>query len=256
MNDYKVTELVETDMSNEERMLPVFKHLQAHKKSGYFVEDKSGVRLVELLNMSNELNPSQPYFDYPGKKTSEEYVKAELEWYNSLDLSVDFIGEKAKIWKQIASDDNLVNSNYGWCIFSKENSEQYKNCFAELIKNPQSRRAIMIYTRPSMHVDYCKNNMNDFICTNTVQCFIREDKLIYIVSMRSNDAVFGFFNDFCWHSHVYFKLLEDIQKVYPHIKASNRGIIWNAASFHVYERHFDMLDRICTWNESHEEQTK
>ena len=39
------------------------------------------------------------------------------------------IGEKAKIWKQVASTDNLVNSNYGWCIFSIENGEQYKECF-------------------------------------------------------------------------------------------------------------------------------
>lgn len=236
-------------ITNEKRMLPVFNTLKARKDTNSFVVDKTGVKLVEIINANFTLDPSQPYFNFPGKKTSEEYVKAELEWYNSLDLSIDFIGEKAKIWKQVASTDNLVNSNYGWCIFSIENGEQYKECFTELIKNPESRRAIMIYTRPSMHVDYCKNGMNDFICTNTVQCFIRDDELLYLVDMRSNDAVFGFFNDFCWHCHVYNKLLKDLQKIYPHVKACSEGIIWHAASFHVYERHFDMLDKICTFGE-------
>lgn len=236
-------------MTNEGRMLPFFKLLNEKKAKEDFVIDKSGVKLVEIMDAHFVLDPEQPYFNYPGRKTSEEYVKAELEWYNSLDLSVDFIGQKAKIWRDIASDDNLVNSNYGWCIFSEENGSQYKNCFTELIKNPESRRAIMIYTRPSMHTDFCKNGMNDFICTNTVQCFIRNDELYYFVYMRSNDAIFGFMNDFVWHCHVYNKLLEDIQKVYPNIKGSHNGIHWNAASFHVYERHFDMLDKICTYTE-------
>lgn len=55
---------------------------------------------------------------------------------------------------------------------------------------------MMIYQRPQMQFQYNKNGMNDFICTNYAQLFIRNNKLIYIVDMRSNDAIFGFFNDF------------------------------------------------------------
>lgn len=234
-------------ITNEERLLPVLKYLKEQKDSENFVIDKTGVKTVEIIDAHFTYNPHQPYLNFPGRKTCERYVKAELDWYNSLDLSVDVIGEEAKIWKQIASKDGLVNSNYGWCIFSKENGEQYVNCFRELIKNPESRRAIMIYTRPSMHVDYCKNGMNDFICTNNVQCFIRDSQLYYIINQRSCDCIFGLGNDAPWHCHVYMKLLEDIQKVYPHVKASDYGIKWNAASLHVYERHFDMLDRMVTY---------
>ena len=194
-------------MTNEERLLPVLKYLKEQKDNENFVIDKTGVKLVEQLDYHKVFNPYQPYLEFPGRKTSEAYVKAELDWYYSMDLSVDFIGEKAKIWKQIASNKNIVNSNYGWCIFSKDNGYQYDNCFKELIKNPESRRAIMIYTRPSMHIDYCKDGMNDFICTNTVQCFIRDNELHYFVYMRSNDAIFGFMNDIQWHAHVYQKLL-------------------------------------------------
>lgn len=236
--------------TNEEQLLSILQQLKRYKDAEDFVIDKSGAKLVEVLDYHQYFDPFQPYLEFPGRKTSEEYVKNELDWYYSMDLSVDFIGEKAKIWKQIASDKNIVNSNYGWCIFSEENGSQYENCFKELIKNPESRRAIMIYTRPSMHVDYCKDGMNDFICTNTVQCFIRKDELHYFVYMRSNDVIYGFTNDFVWHCHVYQKLLEDIQKVYPHIKGSKEGLHWCAASFHVYERHFDMLDKMCTLGEN------
>lgn len=232
------------NLTNEEKLLPILKKLNTKKDKMDFVIDKSGVKLVEELDYHQAFNPFQPYLKFPGRKTSEEYVKNELDWYYSMDLNVDFIGEKAKIWKQIASNKNIVNSNYGWCIFSEENGYQYQNCFKELIKNPESRRAIMIYTRPSMHIDYCKDGMNDFICTNTVQCFIRNDELHYFVYMRSNDAIFGFFNDLTWHCHIYQKLLEDIQKVYPHINGSEDGMHWCAASFHVYERHFDMLNKM------------
>lgn len=233
---------------NEKLLLPALKILQLKKCQQKFVTDKSGVKLVEILDYHQYFDPSQPYLEFPGRKTSETYVKNELDWYYSMDLSVDFIGEKAKIWKQIASDKNIINSNYGWCIFSEDNGFQYQNCYAELVKNPESRRAIMIYTRPSMHTDYCKDNMNDFICTNTVQCFIRDNQLHYFVYMRSNDAIFGFFNDLVWHCHVYQKLLVDLQKVYPHFTSAIDGLHWCAASFHVYERHFDMLDKMCDYD--------
>lgn len=234
--------------SNEERMLPVFQHLKYLKDNGYFVTDKTGVKTVEIMNMTACLDPLQPIITYPGRKTPEDYCQKELEWYLSQDLSVDMIGEYAKIWKNVASKtDNQVNSNYGWCIFSEANGNQYDNCLAELKKNPESRRAMMIYTRPSMHKDHCRDGMSDFICTNNVQCFIRNNMLYYLVYMRSNDAIFGWTNDHFWHCWVYTKLLKDLQEAYPDLTACRDGLYWNAGSFHVYERHFNMLDKICTY---------
>jgi len=73
----------------------------------------------------------------------------------------------------------------------------------------------MIYQRPSMQYDFNKNGMNDFICTNYVQLFIRNDALIYIVDMRSNDAIYGFFNDFAWHCYIYKKVYTELYQIYP-----------------------------------------
>lgn len=236
--------------TNEARLLPIFNYLKEQKDNENFVIDKTGVKTVESIVETLILNPMQPILKFPGRKTPENYAKDELAWYYSMDLSVDFIGKKAKIWNDIASNKKIVNSNYGWCLFSEDNYYQYANCFRELVKNPESRRAIMIYTRPSMHIDYCKDGMNDFICTNTVQCFIRNNELIYVIHQRSCDAIFGMFNDFYWHCHIYEKLLNDLKKVYSDLTYSIHGVKWLINSIHVYERHFDMLDCICKYEEN------
>ena len=156
-----------------------------------FVIDKSGVKTIELINAVFHANEDSIFGN-----VNKEYVERELQWYKSMSLSVnDIPGGTPQIWKQVASKDGMINSNYGWCIYSEDNGYQFKNVLEELVSNPFSRRANMIYTRPSMHTDFNKDGMSDFICTNNVQYFIREGQLHACVFMRSNDAVFGYKNE-------------------------------------------------------------
>jgi thymidylate synthase len=99
----------------------------------------------------------------------------------------------------------------------------------------------MIYTRPEMWLDYCKDGMSDFMCTNNVQYFIRNNQLITSVYMRSNDAVFGYNNDFAWQKHVRDKLIDDLETD-TEIRYEPGPIYWNVGSLHVYERHFNLID--------------
>ena len=146
--------------------------------------------------------------------------------------------------KDMLSKDGFINSNYGWCIYSKDNYKQYDNSLLELIKNQDSRRACMIYNRPSMWEDYKKDGMNEFICTFSTQQFIRNNKLIYIIYQRSADAIFGaLFVDFAWHCEVYIKLYNNLKKHYNNLEIGQ--IDFNCGSLHIYERHFEMLDKIC-----------
>ena len=82
-------------ITNEERLLPFLKYLKEQKDNENFVIDKTGVKTVEVLDAHLFYNPHQPYLNFPGRKTCERYVKAELDWYNSFDLCVDVIGEEA-----------------------------------------------------------------------------------------------------------------------------------------------------------------
>ncbi len=169
-----------------------------------------------------------------------DYVKREISWYESMSLNVkDIPGNTPKIWEMIASDKGEINSNYGWCIYSKQNERQYENVLKKLLNNPLDRQAVMIYTRPTMHCDATRDGMQDFMCTNAVQYLIRNNKLSCVVQMRSNDVLFGYKNDRAWQLDVLTNLYKDLVRDYPDLKMGD--IHWNVGSLHVYERHFKLV---------------
>lgn len=193
-----------------------------------------------------------------------DYVRREEEWYNSMSLSVhDIPGGAPQIWKAVADKDGYINSNYGWCIYSPDNGirtepgkatpfsatdaegwmSQYKFAYEELRQNPESRRAMMIYTRPSMWLDYNKGGRSDFMCTNAVQYLIRGGAVHAVVQMRSNDAVFGYKNDRAWQQHVLEKLTSELnQDRIDQLAVGN--LYWNVGSLHVYSRHYHLVDPV------------
>lgn len=202
-----------------------------------YVTDKTGVKTIELIGASFIADEEAIFGE-----VNWDYVNRELRWYDSLSLKVaDIPGGAPQIWQQVASKSGEINSNYGWMIYSEANHKQYWNTLLELLANPNSRRAIMIYTRPTMHADYCRDGMSDFCCTNAVQYLIRDNKLHCIVQMRSNDVVFGYKNDRAWQKEVQTRLLSDLNsKVENAYEAGD--IIWNVGSLHIYERHFKFIN--------------
>lgn len=173
-------------------------------------------------------------------KVNEEYCQKELDWYLSESLFVKDIGEPIpKIWKQICDRDGRINSNYGWCIGSEANGNQFDEAMQALYKDKASRQAVMIYIRPTMHADSIAGGMKDFMCTYSTQLLIRKNMLHYIVNMRSNDAIFGYKNDFFWHNYVFDYALKVLKNKYPELEKGD--MYWNAGSLHVYPRHFYLI---------------
>ena len=206
-------------------------------KDGCFVVDKSGCKTVELEAVSFNANETSIF-----GKVDGDYIQRELEWYKSQSLNVDDIpGKTPAIWEEVSDISGYINSNYGYLIYSWENDDQYQNTISTLENDPYSRRAVMIYTRPSMHYEFCTNGMSDFICTNTVQYLIRDNKVNAIVQMRSNDVVFGYRNDYAWQKYVLNKLTNDLKESNPLLEEGN--ISWQVGSLHVYERHFGLIEK-------------
>lgn len=231
-------------MSNENSLIPTLQQFQFKVDNEDFVIDKSGVKTVEILGATLVLDPMSPYLDFNGRKTPKKYVEAELQWYDSMDLSVKDIGKTAEIWNKICDKDQKINSNYGYLIYSEENHNQYLEVFNKLQSNPDTRQAVMIYNRPTMHRDAVANGMSDFICTLAHQFFIRHNRLHSIVTMRSCDFVFGFFNDFAWFATVHQRLLTELRIKYPTLESGN--LMHISGSLHIYERHFPLLKKMVT----------
>jgi thymidylate synthase len=163
-----------------------------------------------------------------------EYIDKEIKWYNSKSRNVYDMHNPPQIWKDIASKNGMINSNYGWCIFSEDNHRQYARVLQHLRDNPNTRQASMIYTRPTMHDDSIADGMKDFMCTNAVTYELRNGILSGVVQMRSNDAVFGYKNDFAWQRYVLSKLSKDLNVQPGHL-------VWQVASLHIYPRHFSLI---------------
>lgn len=177
---------------------------------------------------------------------NEDYVKREIEWYNSRSLYVqDIPGTTPKIWEQVSDTDGKINSNYGYLLF--RNNEQYLHVINELKANKESRKAVAIYTRPEIHEEWNLNGMSDFICTNAVHYEIRDNKLHLVVQMRSNDAIFGYKNDYLWQKYTQIKVLNELIDTYPLLTLGD--IHWQVASLHIYSRHYYLVDNYRYTNE-------
>ena len=151
-----------------------------------FVEDKSGCKMLELIG-SSFIADTPAIFGEP----NEDYIKREIEWYESQSLAVDDIpGKTPAIWESISDAYGIINSNYGYLIYSERNGYQYANVLRTLKENPDTRQATMVYNRPTIHTDAFLRGRSDFICTNAVNYFIRNKRLNAVVQMRSNDVMF------------------------------------------------------------------
>ena len=214
-------------------------HFKSELAAENFTVDKTGAKTIELIGASFIADEPAIF-----GTVNEEYVQKELDWYDSMSTNInDIYGEDREppqAWKYSANTHGEINSNYGFLILSDKYHNQYGQVIDELLRSPDGRRASMIYNRPEIWVEYNENDKNDFICTNAVTYYIRDNKLHCVVQMRSNDVVFGYKNDYAWQKHVLNTLAKDITALSEEeITAGN--IHWQVQNLHVYERHFDLV---------------
>ena len=199
-----------------------------------FTIDKTGAKTIELIGASFYADEGAIF-----GKPNYEYIDRELDWYESQSTNInDIYGsdrEPPEAWQYSANAYGEINSNYGLLVFGEKYYEQFEHVVQELKTNPDSRRASMIYNRPSIWKEYNENGKNDFICTNAVTYYIRDNKLHATVQMRSNDVIFGYRNDWAWQRFM-------MEEVMHELELDELGdMIWQVQNLHVYERHFHLV---------------
>jgi len=202
-----------------------------------FTADKTGQKTIEILGASF-IADEPSIFGVPNKS----YIESEIEWYNSMSTNINDIHkdkEPPPAWKYTANDNGEINSNYGHLLFSHKYFGQYYKAIEELVSNPDSRRAQMIYNRPSIWIEFNENGKNDFICTNAQTFYIRDGKLHMVSQMRSNDVVFGYKNDYAWAQYLMDYAVDSLN--YHGVSVEKGDLHWQVMNLHVYEKHFNLV---------------
>lgn len=228
-----------------QKVSDIRQHFIEELKAERFTTDKTGQKTIEILGASF-LADEPSIFGTP----NQEYIAAELAWYKSGSTNIYDIHGKDKeppaAWKYAADDYGNINSNYGHLVFSDKYYDQFSNAFSELQINPDSRRAQMIYNRPSIWVEFDEGGKSDFICTNAQTFYIRDGKLHMVSQMRSNDVVFGYKNDYAWAQALmdsFVRRWNDMEAIYSkHGEIEKGDLIWQVMNLHVYSRHFHLVD--------------
>lgn len=190
-------------------------------------------------------NPNFNLFENQVRSSKEKYICAELLWYFSGSNTVEFISQYAKTWNELKNTNNTVNSAYGYLLFKDKNIHgfsQYEWAFKSLVKDKDTRQAFMHFNNSSHQ--FFENK--DQVCTLNGLFQIRNNKLNFTITMRSNDAILGFMTDFAFFNVLHQQMYRHLQKFYTDLEMGTYTHITN--SMHIYERHFKLVDEMLKFN--------
>lgn len=203
-------------------------------KNGLQVSSR-GMLSKEVLFRSISIDdPTDLQIGYSLRKFSPLYAIGEFLWYLSGTKESKNIGKLAQMWLKISDENGEVESNYGTYL-----KPQWDWVINELSNSKDSRRATFTINQPH----HKSANSLDYPCTMYLQFLVRDNKLHLHVSMRSNDAVYGYCNDvfnFCLFQQL---MLNELNSRGANIELGR--YYHTAGSFHIYEKHFEMMEKIC-----------
>jgi len=197
-----------------------------------------GLEIIEIENFNYTLSPYSRFCNFEKRKLNLGYIKKEFLWYLKGDMYDTSITEHAKMWGNLVNDRGVINSNYGQYIFA---NRAFYRCANELIKDKDSRRGSITILNNS-HLE--EEQVKDLPCTYYINFRIRDNKLNMSVGMRSQDAVFGMGNDAPCFSFIHEMMFVYLKDTYKELEYGE--YYHSANSFHIYERHFQLLKDLNT----------
>lgn len=194
-------------------------------------ESRDGVVVGEIIDATTILtNPTNNMMFNDVRKLDLKYALGEWLWYLSANDNLSEIQKYSSGWNRVSDDGVTVNSNYGYCIKKKYGFDQWEYVRNLLIKNPNTRQAIIHFKHPS------NKESKDVNCAISLQFFIRDNKLYAITYMRSNDIWLGFPYDI--YTFCNFQILMSMQ-----LGVELGHYIHKSASLHLYKRDSDRVDK-------------
>jgi thymidylate synthase len=196
----------------------------------------NGQSTKEIVNCSLWLEyPEDMFVDFRHRKLDYGYFAALVAWYlRARPGKLDGIDHyNLTQWGRIKEPD--INSNYGVYVF---NEGQLGTAIHRLVNDSTSRQAMILFNRPIVNI----SDTRDHICTTSLQFLIRDNKLITISTMRSNDFWNGLSYDVPFFMLLKLIVFEHLARFYPTLAVG--PFYHNVGSMHVYEESWHALKRI------------
>jgi thymidylate synthase len=214
-----------------------------------FESSPRGMKVRETLGFQFKITNPRDRIPYIKERDfAVSYMVAELVYYLSGNDSIDWIANYSKFWKGISDDGLTANSAYGARIFKPHARiaagidhkwSQWDYIINELASDNDSRRAVIHLRSPH---DSILAKL-DVPCTLTLQFLLRNDKLNLVVSMRSSDCIFGLAYDVPAFT-VFQELMASELTSRLGREIGLGDYIHTSNSLHIYERNFDMVEKI------------
>lgn len=155
----------------------------------------------------------------------------DLDWLERYIPQCKKWSDDGKTWRA-GYGPRLRNWTYEWNDMTY-GIDQIEMVIDALKKDRSTRQAVISLWNPAVDWEPSK----DIPCNNWLQFIIRHNYLFMNVTVRSNDLIYGF-------SHVDFMCWAVLQSFIAHaVDALPGDVSWYAGSFHIYERHFDLLKK-------------
>ena len=194
----------------------------------------------ESLLTGFSIDPRYPCIDFEARKFNYKYFAAEVAWYLLKDNTTEFISKFSNFWNNITNPDGTINSNYGKILLTQINNTITPIAWVvnSLRKDKNSRQAIAYIGSK----DFQYEGNKDFVCTQYILFFIRNDELHMKVQMRSNDIFYGLSYDAPWFSLVHQNTFLELKELYPELKIGK--YFHFSDNSHFYQRHFSKAQEV------------
>lgn len=241
-------------------------------ESGELIENKrTGSEILEVLGYSAICSePRDRIIRNPNRKNNIVAQIAETIWIMMGSSEIKYIEDFLPRAKDFSDNGKNWRAGYGPRIRGYEigvNEEFYcqekgtpeslelgakfdqlYNVYSILSEDPSSRQAYMVV--PIMGDNFIENLTLDTPCTLAVQFLIRGGRLHCLVTMRSNDMIWGQtgINFFEW------TFLQEILASLLKVEVGNYYHF--VGSYHSYRKHFNRIEKILEYNQTEFEENR
>lgn len=193
-------------------------------------------------------NPRNRLIHSPARAVNYGFGVGELCWYLRGDSDLETLVYYNKRAPQFSDDGKTVNSDYGrrlfgWRAVGGVYKSQWEICRDELLRDPDSRRAVMHVNDVDDIFALGTAGTKDFPCTMSLQLMIRGGRLHMQTNMRSGDVSWGMPYDvfsFTVMQELFMLELKELGAPIDDIGSYHHS----CGSLHLYGYHYDTAERV------------